>query len=305
MIGDAMDKLRAMALFVRLAELRSFTRVADEYGASRSMISKEIQRLEDSLGARLLQRSTRRLQLTEMGQGYLRRCREILLKLDDAESYVQELQGRPRGKLRINAPMALGNGELARLFVAFMQVYPDIELDIHLSDEPVDLIEQGFDLGFRAASAPFDSAYVGRPLTHFHYRICAAPSYLAAHSAITNAEDLRDHNCFVYNYFRGKNLWPVGDGVAVRGSLKANSTPFLMEAIREGVGIGFIPDFVCAPALEAGEVVEVLADVPRPQLTLYALYPAREFVPPKLQCCVEFAVRWFQRQQQSTVAAND
>ncbi|OMH38028.1 LysR family transcriptional regulator [Motiliproteus sp. MSK22-1] len=288
-----MDKLRAMQLFVRLADLGSFTRVAEQTNASKSMISKEISRLEQALGARLLHRSTRSVQLTHVGEGYLQRAREILEKLDDADSFVQDLQQHPRGKLKINAPMALGITDLSSLFADFMRTYPDIELDLHLGDETVDLVEQGFDLGFRASSRPIDSNYVGRPLIRFKYRVCVAPEYLREHSAINLPRDLKDHNCFVYSYFQGKNIWPIEDGIAVKGTLRVNSTIFMMEAIKGGRGVGFIPDFVCREALEKGEVVEVLANSERPDLTLYALYPARHFVPSKLVQCIEYLEQWF------------
>lgn len=288
-----MDKLRAMDLFVRLADLGSFTHVAEERNSSKSMISKEIKRLEDDLGARLLHRSTRNLQLTPVGEAYLERCREILSRLDEAESFVQDLQESPKGKLRITAPMALGITDLSRMFAEFMRNYPDIELDIHLTDQSVDLIEQGFDVGFRAASTSFDTSYVGRPLTQFSYRICATPEYLEQHPAIQEEKDLKHHNCFIYSYFRGKNVWPLGDGVSVKGSLKVNSTIFMMEAVKNSLGIGFIPDFVSAPAIDSGKVVEILPDVPRPKLTLYAVYPARHFMPSNLRCCINFLEQWF------------
>jgi len=288
-----MDKLRAIQLFVRLADLGSFTRVAEQTNASKSMISKEISRLEDALGARLLHRSTRHVQLTHVGEGYLQRAREILEKLDDADNFVQGLQQHPRGKLKINAPMALGITDLSTLFTEFMRAYPDIELDIHLGDESVDLVEQGFDLGFRASSRPIDSNYVGRPLTSFTYRVCVGADYLNNHPAINLPNDLKEHNCFVYSYFQGKNVWPIDDGVDVKGTLRVNNTIFMMEAIKQGQGIGFIPDFVCREALEKGEVVEVLVNSKKPNLTLYALYPARHFVPSKLVQCIEYLEQWF------------
>ena len=288
-----MDKLRALRLFVRLADLGSFTRVAEQINASKSMISKEISRLEEELGARLLHRSTRNVQLTHVGEGYLQRAREILAKLDEADNFVRDLQQHPRGKLKINAPMALGITDLSLLFADFMRAYPDIELDIHLGDENVDLVEQGFDLGFRASSRPVDSSYVGRPLIDFNYRICASPQYLEMNAAIALPRDLKEHNCFVYSYFQGKNVWPIEDGIAIQGTLRVNSTIFMMEAIKGGLGIGFIPDFVCREALLKGEVVEVLANAKKPSLTLYALYPSRHFVPAKLVQCIEFLERWF------------
>ena len=154
-------------------------------------------------------------------------------------------------------------------------------------------MEQGFDLGFRASSRPIDSNYVGRPLTSFQYRVCAGPDYLKNHPAIKLPRDLKQHNCFFYTYFQGKNIWPIEDGIAINGTLRVNSTLFMMEAIKRGQGIGFIPDFVCREALEKGEVVEVLADARKPCLTLYALYPARHFVPSKLVQCIEFLEQWF------------
>ncbi|WP_250655215.1 LysR family transcriptional regulator [Alkalimarinus coralli] len=288
-----MDKLRAIELFVRLADLGSFTRVAEQTHSSKSMISKEISRLEGELGARLLHRSTRNVKLTHVGEGYLQRAREILEKLEDANNFVQELQCQPRGKLKINAPMALGITDLSALFADFMQAYPDIELDIHLGDESIDLVEQGFDLGFRASSRPVDSNYVGRPLTDFRYRVCVGPEYLDHHPAITLPRDLSEHNCFVYSYFQGKNTWPIEDGVVINGTLRVNSTIFMMEAIKRNQGVGFIPDFVCKEAIAKGEVVEVLKNANKPKLTLYALYPARHFVPSKLIQCIEFLERWF------------
>ena len=288
-----MDKLRAMKLFVRLADLGSFTRVAEQTSFSKSMISKEISRLEDEVGGRLLHRSTRNVQLTHVGEGYLQRARDILLKLEDADNFVQDLQKGLHGKLKINAPMALGLTDLSTLFADFMQNHPEIELDIHLGDESVDLVEQGFDLGFRASSTQVDSNYVGRPLTEFTYRVCVSPEYLKRNSEILLPQDLKDHNCFVYSYFHGKNVWPIEDGVTVRGNLKVNNTMFMMEAIRRGLGVGFIPDFVCQKFIDSGEVVEVLAEARKPMLTLYALYPVRNFVPAKTVQCIEYLERWF------------
>jgi len=287
------DKLRAIQLFVRLADLGSFTRVAEQINSSKSMVSKEIGRLETELGTRLLHRSTRNVQLTHTGEGYLQRAREILAKLDDADNYVQDLQQNLRGKLKINAPMALGITDLSHLFADFMQANPEIELDIHLGDESIDLVEQGFDLGFRASSKPIDSSYVGRPLTKFTYKVCAAPDYLSRHPSISLPQDLKAHNCFIYSYFQGKNVWPIEDGVSVKGNLRVNNTMFMMESIKKGLGIGFIPDFVCQQAIDSGQVVEVLADSHKPMLTLYALYPVRYFVPPKLVQCIQYLEQWF------------
>lgn len=288
-----MDRLRAMQLFVRLADLGSFTRVAEEVGSSKSMVSKEITRLEKQLGTRLLNRSTRSLQLTHMGEGYLERCRQILLQVEDADGFIQDMQSRPTGKLRVNAPMGLGMTDLSRAFSAFMQTYPEIELDIQLSDDWVDLIEHGFDLGLRAASRPFDSSYIGKPIMRYAFRVCTSPAYLENHAPIKTPEDLTGHNCFVYSYFRGRNEWPLGEGVHIQGNLRVNSTMFMKQFVLDGQGIGFIPDFICRDDLASGALVEVLEGVSRPGLDLYAIYPARQFVPPKITHCIRFLKEWF------------
>ncbi|XOV79974.1 MAG: LysR family transcriptional regulator [Aestuariibacter sp.] len=290
-----MNKLRAMKLFVRLSELGSFTAVADEVNATSSMVSKEIQKLEEDIGTRLLHRSTRRVQLTPIGKGYLLRCREVLLQLDDAEAFVQQAQNILQGKLRINLPMALGLAELGPVFADFMAAYPDIELDIHLGDENLDLIEHGFDLGFRASSRIFDSGYVGKPLKSFQYRICASPDYLNQYPNIETPQDLQNHNCFVYSYFKGGNEWPVAGGVRIKGSLKVNNTLFMRDIIVAGRGIGFLPGFIADEWISMGKLQEILPDFERPKLNLYALYPNRKHLPPILIKCIEFINDWFKQ----------
>lgn len=288
-----MDTLRAIKMFVRLAELGSFTKLAEQTGNSKSMVSKELSKLEDELGARLLHRTTRNLQLTHAGEGYLQRCRHILDQIEEAEDFVQDLQNKPKGKLKINVPMSLGLTDLSALFADFMQAYPEIELDIHLGDEDIDLVEQGFDLGLRASSTLIDSTYVGKPIVKFDYKVCASPSYIEQYPEVQHAKDLTAHNCFVYQYFKGKNIWPIDGGVSVDGSLKVNSTIFMLEAIKQGLGIGFLPEFVFRQEMAKGNIVEILSEAERPQLTLYALYPARKFIPSRLVQCIEFIEAWF------------
>ena len=291
-----MDKLTAMQLFVRVAELGSFSQAAEQHGISKSNISKQISALEHALGARLLQRSTRRLQLTQAGEYYLQHCRDILRQIADTEARLQQQQQVPQGKLRINAAMALGLTALAPAFAEFIRRYPQIELDVQLSDEAQDLLQHNFDLGLRVASQSFDSAYIGKTITQFSYSICAAPEYLQRHGTINCPEDLANHQCFEYSYFRHKHIWPVGkNGVPISGNLKANSSVFLLEMIKQGMGVGFIPRFISHQALQAGEVVEVLANEHKPNMTLYALYPVRKFTPPRLNLFIEFLQSWFAR----------
>lgn len=292
-----MDKLRAMGLLVRLADLGSFTKVAQEAGSSKSMISKEISRLEESLGARLLHRSTRNVQLTEMGQEYVQRCRGILQQMEDADTHIQSLQGKATGKLRINLPMVLGIQYFAEAFSAFRRAYPDISLEIDLNDDEVDLVAQGYDLGFRASSKVFNSQYIGKPIAEFKYHVVASPEYLKKYPAIHHIRDLQQHNCLIYRYFKGGNVWPLDSGIEVQGDIKSNNTLFMLHMIKSGLGIGYFPDFVCKAALLDGSVTEVLPTLKKPRLVLYMLYPEREFMPPKLQTCIQFLHKWFKDKQ--------
>jgi len=288
-----MDRLGAMEIFIRLAELGSFTAVANEMNTSKSKVSKEFGRLEEHIGARLLHRSTRHLRLTSLGEVYLQKCKNIIKEVDEAQSFIQLLQQKPTGKLKVSMPMALGLTQLSSAFSDFMRAYPDIELQVHLSDDSVDLIEQAFDVGLRAASTTFDSNYIGKRLTEFSYKVVASQQYLDMHPAIKTPDDLAHHNCFVYSYFRKKNFWPLGEGVAISGSLKVNSTIFMMDLVKNDLGIGFIPDFVCCEAVDKGEVVSILPDYQRPKLTLYAMYPARHYMPITLRHFIDFMEHWF------------
>ena len=296
-----MNKLRAIRLFVRLAETKSFSVVADEIDATTSMVSKEISRLEDDLGVRLVQRTTRNIQLTTIGEGYLKRCRELLIQYEDSQAYIQQMQDSPKGKLRVNLPMALGLTDLSQVIADFMVKFPDVELDVHLGDESVDLIEHGFDLGFRASSTSFDSSYIGKALTRFTYHICGSQKYFETHPPIQTAMDLEAHNCFVYSYFRAGSHWPVDGGVTINGNLKVNSTIFMRKIIEQGLGIGFLPCFVADKGLKNGSLVEVLKNAQKPRLTLYALYPNRKFVSPILMNCIQFIQDWFQSSRRSDV----
>lgn len=288
-----MNELRAIKYFIALSNLGSFTRVADEFQVTKSLISKEISKLESKLGAKLLQRSTRNILLTEIGHGYLKHAREIILKYDDADSFVQDAQGHPKGQLKINASFTIGYTVLQDAFAAFMSSYPDISLEVHFSDESIDLIAQGFDVGIRGASQNFESNYIGTVLKKYPYHVCVSADYFDHHPKIIHPNDLKDHNCFVYSYFRNKNVWPLLDGIAVKGSLKMNNSLMLINAVKKGLGVGFVPEFSCQQALQNGEVISILNEFIQAEVAVYALYPAREFVPPKIKLFISFLQDWF------------
>ncbi|MEI5637700.1 MULTISPECIES: LysR family transcriptional regulator [unclassified Pseudoalteromonas] len=292
-MAEKLNKLRAMEMFVSVANLGSFTQAAQHFNTSKSVISKEISKLELALGGRLLHRTTRNLQLTYTGEEYLQRAKNILNSLDEAEHCVLESGQRAKGKLKVNVPMVLGLTDLALMFADFMQAYPEIELEVHLGDEDIDLVKQGFDLGFRASSQPFDSNYIGKQIAQFDYHICVSQSYLDNNPKIKIPQDLSYHNCFEYSYAKRKNVWPLDNGVRIKGTLKANNVLFMLQAIKLGHGIGMLPEFACREAIDNQEVVSILAHSKKPKLTLYALYPARHHVPNAVMQCIEFLRQWF------------
>jgi DNA-binding transcriptional LysR family regulator len=290
-----------MALFIKVAETGSFKQAAEEMNYSNSLISKDIGKLEQMVGARLLQRSTRKIHLTEIGQGYLERCRKILSSHQEAQDYVQEMQGQPKGSLKINAPMTLGITDLGIAFAEFTAQHPEVELEVDLSDEPVDLIAQGYDIGFRASSSFINVNYVGKPIATFSLHLVTTPRYLKANGPITSAEQLSQHNFYIYSLAHSKNKLPLGGGITVSGNIKANNTIFIREALLQGNGIGLLPSFVCAKEIQSGHLVELLSDNSLPKLNFYVLYPSRHYTPPKLAKFVEFMETWFKNKAETGV----
>jgi DNA-binding transcriptional LysR family regulator len=288
-----MDTLRSMALFVKVVETGSFKQAAQAMNYSTSLISKDISKLEDMVGARLLQRSTRKIQLTEIGQGYLERCRNILTSHQEAQDYVQEMQGQPKGTLKINAPMTLGITDLGKAFAAFTELHPEVELEVDLSDSPVDLINQGYDVGFRASSVGIDANYVGKPIATFTLHLVTTEKYLLNHGPINTVEALKHHNFCIYSLAANKNTLPFNGGMVVSGNIKANNTIFLREALLQGNGLAVLPSFVCAEDIKNGRLIEVFDDLELPKLNFYVLYPSRHYTPPKLAKFVEFIEQWF------------
>lgn len=286
------DKIAAMQVFVRVAELNSFSRVAEEAELSSSYVSKLVLQLEQSLGTKLLQRTTRRLQLTEAGAAYLPQCREILEQIARADAMVAEKGDKPKGRLRINLPQSFALAALGPLMAQFAGLYPGLELDLNLSDEPVDLLAGGYDCGLRLTTQIQDSSYVAVRLAVFRIIVCAAPGYLERCGEPANPGDLARHRCFVYAYATGNNRWPLQhEGqtyVTVDSALRVNSTPFMKSFIVQGQGIGVLPEFVAMPELAGGALVEILKDANRPALELYAIYPERSFVPAKVRVWIDF-----------------
>ena len=236
-----MDKLTGMAVFARVVEAQSFTSAAAQLGMSRSAVSKAIAGLEDRLGARLLNRTTRRLALTEVGQAFYERCARIVAEAEDAELEVSRLQAAPRGILRLSAPVSFGILHLAPALPDFMKRYPELRVEIDLADRMVDLIEEGYDLAVRIGALP-DSSLIARRLADNHMVVCAAPAYWQRRGRPREPRDLTGHACITYAYQRSPNEWPfAGPGgrfsVRVDGPLLSNNGDLALIMALAGLGV--------------------------------------------------------------------
>jgi DNA-binding transcriptional LysR family regulator len=294
-----MDNLADVAVFVRVVERGSFTRAADELELSRAVVSKYLTRLEERLGVRLLNRTTRRLSLTEAGAELFAASRGALERIAEAEGAITRLQREPRGTLKINAPMSFGILELAPALPEFLRKHPDIQVDLRMDDRQVDLVEEGFDVGVRITQRLAASSLVARRLATCRQWVCASPSYLAEHGEPESPEDLSAHNCILYQYALAANVWrfraPGGRdiAVAVTGNLRANNGIAEREAAVRGVGILLTPSFYVGEELRSGKLVRLLREYSLPELGIHVVYPKREFVAPKTRAFVDFlALRW-------------
>ncbi|MBY4678144.1 LysR family transcriptional regulator [Marinobacterium arenosum] len=296
-----MDVLSAMGVFVRVVELKSFSLAATELGISSSSVSKQISHLEKHVGARLLQRTTRRLSVTEVGAVYYDKCVRILSDVEQAEDLVSQLQGQARGVLRINCNMTFGQIQLSKAIPEFMQQFPDIQVDVTLDDRPPDLIRDGFDLAIRIADPQLpDSSLIAREISSIPMYICATPTYLEQNGWPSCAEDLKHHNCLVFVHAANANQWTLERNgqrctVQVEGDMKANNSLVVRESVLAHRGIGNLADFVIARFVASGDLVQVFPDHQPERLSIFAVYPDRKYVSPKVSHFMEFFKDWLER----------
>jgi DNA-binding transcriptional LysR family regulator len=282
----------AIPVFVAVVEAKSFTGAASMLGLTKSAVSRRISDLEEDLGVRLLHRTTRRLSLTEAGEGYLEHARGALLEASAAEDAATALQRVPRGRLRINTPMSFGRLHVAPAMPAFLQRYPEIQVDMTMDDRVVDLVEGRYDVAIRVGTLP-DSSLVARKLAPNHNALCASPAYLKAHGNPATPEELLDHNCLLYAYFSEANEWTFERGgerlsVRVSGSYQVNNSEALREALLQGTGIGRIPTFIVGPDIAKGRLVRLLCDYRMPSQDIYAVWPERRHLPSKVRVFIDF-----------------
>ncbi len=286
-----MDTLTAMRVFTQIVESGSFSAAAERLDISPAMATKHVAALEDRLGARLLHRTTRRLSLTETGKSYHERCVEILAEIEDLERSTGERVERPRGLLRITAPVSFGISHLAPRLAEFLSRYPEVRIDLALNDRIVDLVEEGYDLAIRISRLE-DSSLVARRLAITQMMLCASPDYLARKGEPRHPRDLSAHDCLGYTYWGTGEEWRLQgpDGphsVRIRPLMQANNGDVLRALALAGKGIILQPDFLVGADCAAGRLKPLLPDYACGELSVYAVYPHRKHLSAKVRAMVE------------------
>ncbi|WP_313176765.1 LysR family transcriptional regulator [Massilia sp.] len=292
-----MDRFLEMKVFAAIAEAGSFTRAADALDMSKAAVSRYVAELEERLGVRLLHRTTRKLSLTTEGEIFQARCREMLANLEDAEAEITSRTGAASGLLKANVPVTFGLMHLSSLWPALLAHHPGLMLDLTLSDRVVDLVEEGFDVAVRIGQLPA-SSLISRKLASTRMILCAAPAYLAARGEPALPAELAAHDVISYSLFAAGENWTftgaLGEQtVRVTPRVRTNSGDTCRAAALLGQGIVLQPSFIVGADLAAGRLVEIMPGWRAGELGVYAVYPSRKFVAPKVRVLIDFLVESF------------
>jgi DNA-binding transcriptional LysR family regulator len=292
------DRIAAIQAFARVVEAGSFARAAQRLRSSTSSISRQIAALEQHLGARLLNRTTRKLSLTEGGQAFYERCVQLLAELEEAEQLASATAASPRGTIRLTCPRNLAAQQIAPVIARFAARHPSVSFDVTVSDGLVDLVDEGFDLAIRIGRVGAEGL-VARRLGRVRLVLAAAPSYLRSNPAPRVPADLTAHRALTYAYSAAPHLWrlvgPDGDehDVRVAGQVIANSGELLIASAVAGLGLVLQPDFMMEPEIRAGHLVRVLPDYEGPLLDTWAVYPSRRHLSAKVRLFVDHLIESF------------
>ncbi|WP_191830972.1 MULTISPECIES: LysR family transcriptional regulator [Pseudomonas] len=291
-----MDRLTAMRVFVSVVDLGSQSAAADHLDLSRPVVSRYLAELEDWVGARLMQRTTRRLSLTAAGQETLPRCRQMLELAGDIQAAVSAPDEAPRGELRISVSTSFGQAQLMDAMADYVKRYPGVKIDLQMLDRTVNLVDERIDLAIRTSN-DLDPNLIARRLTVCRSVICASPAYLREHPTPLQVQDLARHNCLTHSYF-GRSLWHFeveGESVSVpvQGNISANEAMTLQRAALAGAGIAMLPTYQAAPALHSGELLRLLPQAKPRELDLNAVYTSRKHMPATLRSMLDFLTERF------------
>jgi DNA-binding transcriptional LysR family regulator len=291
-----MDRITSMVTFVKVVDCGGFAAASRALDMSASSVTVHIRVLEERLGVRLLNRSTRKVGLTEVGQAYYQRCVQILAELDDADQIAHAMQSNPRGSLRLNVAIPIPS-LIAPVIAEFVRLYPEASIDMTMTDRMVDLVEEGFDLAIRNIPIA-DSSLVVRKIAPYRFVICATPEYFNTHGKPQRPEDLSRHNCLMYAQSPWRNEWPLTgpDGeqlVPVSGNLRSNSAIALCSAALQGQGLLYTSSFVVAEHIKSGQLVPILSEFLRAEYSINAIYPHRHHLSAKVRTFIDMLATHF------------
>ncbi|AEK62259.1 LysR family transcriptional regulator [Collimonas fungivorans] len=293
-----MDRLQSMRVFAKVVEQGSFVAAAQVLDMSNAVVTRLVADLENHLGIRLLHRSTRRMALTEPGQAYLERVRQILDEIDEAEAAASVLSTKPAGTLHIYSQIGFGQTQLARLLPLYSKQYPDVRLDVTLSDRTVDLIEEGFDLGIFSVNQKFDASMVARQLGIAEVLLCASPAYIAEHGVPQTPEELAQHSCLNFSMEHLRHHWTFQSAegasiIPITSKVMSNNTDLLRQCLLAGMGIAMRTSYTLGDDMVAGRVVRVLPDHQINKVAVRLVYPSRRLLSAKVRSFVDFMMAQF------------
>lgn len=287
-----MDRLAALRAFCAVVEHSSFSRAANELNISVAKTSKLVQGLEEALKTSLLRRNTRRITVTEAGDSYYHAMAPLLEEMASVDTRIEQMTTAIRGTLRMTMPLDFGRHLIMPLLPEFKRTYPDLDLDIELSDRQTDLVAEGFDLGLRIADLK-DSTLIAKPLGTYHMMCAASPDYLAEHGPIQTPADLENHPCLTYSLIPQPTTWRLASeeeelSLKVRSVLQLNNGDLLANAASQHLGVLYQPDFILKPYLDSGQLQPILPQWQHRRIKAWLVYPARKYLPMKVQAMLGF-----------------
>jgi len=292
-----MDRLNSMAIFVEVVNGEGFTAAAEKIGLSRAQVSKSVKQLEEHLGTRLLNRTTRRISLTEIGRIYYERCKSILSDIEEIEGIASAQATKPHGTLMLSVPTSFGILHLNEAIPHYIKQYPQVQISLKLADRFIDVVSEGFDLVIRIAELE-DSSLIARKIAPCKRVFCASPEYLKQHGTPKVPQDLAIHHCLVYSNELKPDTWvlngPDGtESVKVNGPVCADNGDVLKAAALSGLGITLLPTFIVGADLCEGQLVQVLPNYCPPEISIYAVFPSRRYLSAKVRTFVDFLSNYF------------
>jgi DNA-binding transcriptional LysR family regulator len=298
-----LDRFVGMAVFAKVVDSASFAAAARHFAMSPAMVSKHVRTLEERLGVRLLNRTTRRVSATEVGQNYYERCLRILNELEEAEFAAGDLEAAPRGLLRVTTSVSFGARQLAPAIADYLVAYPDVSIELSLHDNYVDLLEQRIDLAIRLGQLS-DSSLIARKLSSVDMVLCASPDYLEANGVPRKPRDIVKHNCLIYTY-AAPRAWTFVDQdgkpevVRISGRLLANSGDALLALALKDAGVMMVPDYLVGDDIRAGRLIRLLPEYTTQDIPVYAVYPHSRFLSAKTRTFIDFLASRFARLPQA------